>query len=252
MPITIKFLRKLTNLPNKFQAWEHPAQSFIFLFSKKKSYNPRHPNFPLQRTISSLRINARTNIAPINIQRKSRHCLFTFDLLPLAPRIVLLISIYRRITITWLSIALFQTPITPEIRRGGWPDRYLRVSRWYDSHGIRDQARERTAKARAVPEYVIIIGKLGLPSDTYTCTYTYKHVYTVCMHTHTHTHTHIYIEREYRSYHGLRRKKKNKPKSSRTTLHFQKNSVWKFAKYNRIRIIPKMDGSEILRKISRK
>lgn len=36
----------------------------------------------------------------------------------------------------------------------------------HDSHGIRDRTRERTAKARAVPEHVIIIGKLGLPSDT--------------------------------------------------------------------------------------
>lgn len=41
----------------------------------------------------------------------------------------------------------------------------------YDSHGIRDQTREATAKARAVPEHVIIIGKLGLPSDTHTHTH---------------------------------------------------------------------------------
>lgn len=88
-----------------------------------------------------------------------------------------LISIHRWITVTWRSIALFQTPITPEIRRGGWPGRYLWVSRWYDSHGIRDQARERTAKARvAVPEYVIIIGKLGLPSDTHTHIHMCKYI----------------------------------------------------------------------------
>lgn len=95
-----------------------------------------------------------------------------------------LISIHRWITVTWRSIALFQTPITPEIRRGGWPGRYLWVSRWYDSHGIRDQARERTAKARvAVPEYVIIIGKLGLPSDTHTHIYTCVNTYVyVCVH----------------------------------------------------------------------
>lgn len=168
-----------TNLWN-FDEKLQTGSSSIETFYATNQSTPSSPlNYLPQRTNCSRRVNAWTNVTTINIQT-----LFAYLSPPSTLSTRGLISIHRWITVTWRSIALFQTPITPEIRRGGWPGRYLWVSRWYDSHGIRDQARERTAKARvAVPEYVIIIGKLGLPSDThahiYTCVNTYVYV---CVH----------------------------------------------------------------------